>query len=230
MRIDFKDKSTIKFLVLIVLVIGIPGIFILRNPEILNIFRSIDGAKDFLDDYKEYSYVVYVILQVIQVVVTILPQQFTQLAGGYFFGPVITIVLSVLGMLIGTFISYYLSKLLGKEFIYKSIGKEQFEKYQSVFTGKRANIATALVYVIPGLPKDLFAYIAGIAGMRLIPFLIISTICRLPGVLISIFAGKFISEKSWVMLIIVLCIGAIFVGVLFFNRKKLLDKLFNKKK
>ncbi|MDR2458051.1 MAG: VTT domain-containing protein [Clostridiales Family XIII bacterium] len=227
-KINFKDKAFLKFAALIFFIIIIPALILIFNPDILATFRSIDKFKSFLSEYKEYSYLIYIALQIIQVVITILPQQFTQFAGGYFFGIFQTIILSLIGMIIGTFISYYLGKLLGTDFFRKLLGEFNFEKYKYYLNEKKSGFAVALVYIIPGFPKDIFAYIAGINRMNLWKFILISTIARLPGVIVSIAAGELLVKKAYLFLIIIGILVIIIFIILFLNREKLINKFLKK--
>ena len=54
-----------------------------------------------------------------------------------------------------------------------------------------------LLFVIPGIPKDLLCYIAGLTSMPVVTFLVISTIGRFPGVFLSSLFGNGWAERDW---------------------------------
>src|SRR5262249_47759247 len=54
-----------------------------------------------------------------------------------------------------------------------------------------------LLFMLPGIPKDLLCYIAGLTPMHVLTFLVISTLGRFPGVLLSSLFGESIAERDW---------------------------------
>lgn len=57
-------------------------------------------------------------------------------------------------------ITFYLAKLLGRNAIMLICGEQRFHKYQRIMSTQRARKIIFLIYLIPGLPKDLLAYAA----------------------------------------------------------------------
>lgn len=221
-----NKKALIKIIILFVVIFIIPAILLYFNPDLLKSFNSFENFKLFLKENQSNSYFIYVVLQIIFVVITFLPQQFMQFAAGFFFGFGITLLLSIIGMVIGSIISYYLAKFLGSEFVIGLVGDSNYFKYKNMLDHKRGKLFIALVYIIPGFPKDLFAYIAGIARINIFSFLIISTLARLPGVIVSILFGELLLKSNYLLLIIV---GVIFVTLLiigFINKDKIFKKIF----
>src|SRR5712692_4643670 len=52
-----------------------------------------------------------------------------------------------------------------------------------------AQFVQVVLFCIPGIPKDLLCYIAGLTPMPVVTFLLISTIGRFPGVFLSSLFG-----------------------------------------
>jgi uncharacterized membrane protein YdjX (TVP38/TMEM64 family) len=92
-------------------------------------------------------------------------------------------------------------------------------------------MAVLLIYLIPGVPKDLTAYAAGVSDMRIRPFLIVSTIGRSPAMLGSLLFGHFFGTKNY-RAIAVLAIVTVVALIIFFIKRKsivaLLDDLEKK--
>jgi hypothetical protein len=81
-----------------------------------------------------------------------------------------------------------------------------------------------LIYLTPGIPKDVVSYAAGISSMRLRPFLMLSLVGRLPGMIASLLIGKQIFEGDYHIAIIIAAIAAVafILGLIF--RKRLMEK------
>ena len=51
------------------------------------------------------------------------------------------------------------------------------------------NIVVFILFLIPGLPKDVFTYLVPLTDMRMRTFLILSNIGRIPGIIVSTYAA-----------------------------------------
>ena len=109
-----KILSLLQFALLLGIIIGIPAALYFCNPEIIENFKSIDKFNAWIADYKGIGLIIYLICQIAQIVICVLPGQVIQIAGGYLFGFVVTFFISIIGAVIGTVITFYLAKLLGR--------------------------------------------------------------------------------------------------------------------
>ena len=80
-----------------------------------------------------------------------------------------------------------------------------------LFYQKTQKIETvmALLFLIPGTPKDLLVYIGGLLPIKPLRFILISSFARFPSVISSTIAGASIVEGN-------IAVGAISYGVTFF--------------
>ena len=70
--------------------------------------------------------------------------------------------------------------------------------------------------MIPGTPKDLLVYIAGLLPIKPLRFILISTFARLPSVVSSTFAGNTLMRGDWKSSLVIYAITFFLVGV-FYN-------------
>ena len=138
---------------------------------------------------------------------------------------------SFVGALIGTVISYYIAKILGHDAMHMIFGEERINELLNKFNSKRAMVLIFLFYLIPGLPKDLCSYVAGLSEMKLKPFLIISLVGRSPAMMGSLLIGRLVNTGgyTWAIIIAAVAIILFILGVIL--RKKLLiwiDKVYDK--
>ena len=85
-----------------------------------------------------------------------------------------------------------------------------------------------LIYLIPGVPKDLVSYAAGISEMRFRPFLLAATVGRSPAMLGSLLIGHFFGKQNYTAMIILTGIVILLLFVCIIKRKSLiafLDKI-----
>lgn len=223
--------SILKFLLLLAIVIGIPVYILFWNQDAIEHFRSLDDTVAYLRKYKELSALIYIGAQVLQIVVSVLPGQVFQFAAGYLFGAVPGLLLSLLGAILGTSLTYFLAWFLGQDALHYFLGSERMEKYTGWLNSERAYIITFLLYLIPGLPKDLVCYAAGISRINFKAFILISISGRTPAMFGSILFGAFYMKGNYAGMIIIAVLVAILLILCFIKRKdlqSLIDSLYMK--
>ena len=223
--------AILKLIFLILIVVLIPLYLYFYQQDFLMRFRDFDDIVTFLERYKLQSIPIYIILQIAQIVISVLPGQFFQLAAGYLYTFWPALLFSCIGAFLGTTITFWLAKALGSDFVHMFFEKDKTEDYVKRLNSKKAYTIVFLLYAIPGIPKDVVSYAAGISEMKYKPFIILSTIGRLPGMMGSIIIGSMWYKEEYIGMIIfgVLASLAFILGIIF--RKKLheiLDKAYDK--
>ena len=214
--------SIIKLLILGSIVIGVPVYVYFTYPELIERFRSLDEINKFLLQYKTASIFAYIGLQVFQIVVSVLPGQALQFAAGYAYGFWLGLLYSIIGVALGTVITFYLARLLGKGALHVIFGEERFSKFVHTLNTKRSFIILFVIFLIPGIPKDLFTYAAGVSEMRIVPFLLLSLIGRMPAMMGSVMMGNMFFNGSYIGLIILGAAAVVLFIMGILHRDKLL--------
>ena len=89
------------------------------------------------------------------------------------------------------------------------IDRRDLKRLKFLNDDKKLVVLMALLYFIPGTPKDLITYFAGITKIKFGIFMIISTFCRIPSVVTSTFAGSTFGDKKYISTIIIFGVTAI---------------------
>lgn len=90
---------------------------------------------------------------------------------------------SLIGAFLGSVLTYYIAKILGHDAMHLTFGEEKIKSMLETLNSKKAVVLVFLIFLIPGVPKDLCNYVAGLSEMKLKPFLIVSLIGRSPGMM-----------------------------------------------
>jgi len=182
------------------------------------LFSDPANLKKMIMSYGKYSILVFFILQIIQVVAFFIPGEIVQIAGGYIYGTFWGSGLSLLGITTGSIIVYIISNFYGKPLIDKIISNKDLKFFEKILNLARINFIVFLLYLIPGIPKDVLAYICGISNITFKNFILYSTLGRIPGIFVSAYFGAKISSENRITLIsigilaIVLFLIGIFKG------------------
>ena len=223
--------STVKIAVLLLIVIGIPLYLYFFKMEWLKGFQNIDSIVAFLNQYKSQSILIYIGFQIVQIVISVIPGQVFQMAAGYLFGFWPALLYAMAGAVIGTGISFLLAKLLGRDFLHLFFGEERMSYYIERLNSRQAYTIVFFLYLLPGLPKDMISYAAGASEMRFKPFLLLSAVGRLPGMIGCLLMGKMVESKNYIGVIILAVLAVIACGLCLLYRKKInawLDKMHKK--
>lgn len=220
-----KIIAILKLILLVLIVAGIPAFLYLKYGSGVFSKDTAYSVIDYLRQNRKIAFLLIIGLQIIQVVICVLPGQPIQFAASYMFGVARGYLFSIIGAVIGTTISFYLAKLLGSEAMHLFFGEEKVKEYQRRLNSGRGLLIAFLIYLIPGVPKDLVSYAAGISEMRFRPFLLAATIGRSPAMLGSLLVGHFFGKQNYTAMIIVTVAVILLLLVCLIKRKELIDFL-----
>lgn len=211
----------LKFALLIAIIAVIPLLIYFNYRQLIEDFGSLEKINAFLSRHKLESVFAYLGMQILQIVVCILPGQVLQFAGGYVFHFWIGFVLTMAGAAAGTVLTFYIARVLGKDAMYLIFGEEKLNRYIEKLNSKRALLFILVIYLIPGIPKDLFAYAIGVSNMRFMPFLIVSLIGRAPAMMGSVMMGAMTESGSYTGVIILFAAAVILCIIGAFRHKQI---------
>ena len=144
-------------------------------------------------------------LQVAQIFLIIVPGEPIEILAGMCYGSLwCTVFIIVSACIISTSI-FLLVRKFGRKFVYDFCDKKKVEKIENskVFQNpKKIEFIMLILFLIPGTPKDLLVYVAGLLPIKPLKFIIISTFARFPSVITSTLAGEQLAIGDWKMSII----------------------------
>lgn len=186
----------------------------------MNIFTSVESFKAFVLQTGPWGPLVFVALQILQVFIFVLPGEIAQIAGGYLFGLVEGTLLSLVGISAGSLLNFTLARMLGKPFVNRLFGKEKLERFDAILTSSRMETAFFLLFLIPGIPKDILCYVAGLSTMKFLGFLGVSMLGRLPGIVGSTAIGQAAGQGNRTVVIVISLVATLLfiLGMRFHER------------
>ena len=138
----------------------------------------------------------FILLQVIQVVAAPIPGEATGVLGGYLYGPVVGVALSTVGLTIGSFLAFSLSRFFGRPLTEKFVDAKTMDRFDYLLHHKGAFLVF-LLFLIPGFPKDYLCYILGLGHLTTLEFLTIATTGRLLGTTLLTLGGTFLRNQQY---------------------------------
>ena len=174
-------------------------------------------------------------LQGVQILLPIIPGEPIEILAGMCFGPVGGLAFLMLSSLLITALIFFTVRKLGKSFVYGVCSEEKIKKLENskLFkNSKKIEYIMLILFLIPGTPKDLLVYIAGLLPLKPLRFIIISTLARIPSMISSTMAGASIVEGNFKLGIILYAITFLIVGIIIFivekrDKTKLTKEIIN---
>ncbi|WP_283169628.1 TVP38/TMEM64 family protein [Curtanaerobium respiraculi] len=181
----FKIVGLLAFLVLSVVVV------IALWPYFGKVFEpgGIDRLVETVRNAGPWGVGILLGLQLLQVIVAFIPGEVVQVAAGVIYGPWWGAVIIIFGCYISMWIIYELVHRLGRPFVNDMVSANWLERFDSFEASGKLDTTVFILFLIPGMPKDVFSYIVPLTGMPRRKYLILANIARIPGVLASTFAA-----------------------------------------
>lgn len=196
------------------------------------IYYNPEMIKQWTLSYGKLSFMIFILLQIAQVVVFFIPGEVVQTAGGYIFGTFNGIVLSVTGIILGSILTFAASRTLGNNLLKKILPANDFVRIKKLIDKPKNTLLIFILYLIPGFPKDILGYVAGITQISLGSFLFFSSIARVPGIIMSSYIGSNLYNENYSIVMIVLLFAIVLLIIGTTNNDKIisnLEKLIYKK-
>jgi uncharacterized membrane protein YdjX (TVP38/TMEM64 family) len=199
------------FMVAVTWFVGRPMVQLAEDPEA---FRAWVDASGIM------GRVLFVGMVVLQVVVAFIPGEPIELAAGYAFGFWEGSLLTLTGFLIGSWIVFALVRRFGVKLVEVFFSKNKLEEIKFLQNPKKTKIISLLLMLIPGTPKDMLSYFAGLTKLTTLEWLTIVAVGRLPSLITSTFTGSAAGEKNYVLSAISLGVTLVITlaGILYYRR------------
>ena len=219
------DRATVfKFAGLVAFIVIIAAIVVLAWPYIADVFSEggVDRLVERVQNAGPLGVLILLGMQFLQIVVAFIPGEVVQLAAGLMYGPVWGSIIILVGCVISSTVIYKLVHALGAPFVQGMVSTEHLEKFRAFEKSGKLDIVVFILFLIPGMPKDVFTYIVPLTDMPYKKFITLTTIGRIPGVVGSTYAAAGFASGEIVGPIVVLVILAVIAVVAIVFRDKIL--------
>ena len=202
------------FLILIFTIIVIIGVK--TAPWLFEHARNPEYIRTYLAGFGNIGFLVYMLIQTIQVVIVIIPGDIVSACGGFVYGIPIGFMLSYTGLMIGSVIVFYISRILGYELVSIFLSEQKIDKISDTLNSSKGTVGLFIICCIPFIPKDIMMYIAGLTPVKAPRLFVIYGISRVPSVLIWVSVGANAFEKNILGLVVTISILIIMIILLYF--------------
>lgn len=173
---------------LVTCLVGTPMVRLAAEPEK---FRAWVDARGI------WGRLAYMGMVIVQVVIALLPGEPFEIAAGYAFGAWEGTALCLIASTIGSMIVFSLVRRFGVRLVEIFFAREKLEKLKFLKSSPKRDFLFLLIFMIPGTPKDLLCYFAGLTDIKLGVWLLICSVGRLPAIITSTVGGDALGTQSY---------------------------------
>jgi uncharacterized membrane protein YdjX (TVP38/TMEM64 family) len=188
------------------LLVGVVAWFVLSDDSgfqtLVRLYQDKRLLKQKLNEWGILAPVFFILLQALQVVVSPIPGEATGFLGGYLFGVWGGFIYSTLGLTLGSVLAFAIGRWLGAHFVRKLVSKVSWERMGFIVEAEGA-ILCFIIYLIPGLPKDVVCFLFGISPMPLWVFALVSGLGRIPGTWILSAQGAHTAHGQYIHAVLI---------------------------
>ena len=217
-----KTKIKIFRIILVIIAVAIiVGVLAYLIPVMKNL-STVEGQEAFKNKVHDSGFIGLLMLfglQLAQVFLFILPGEPIEILAGMCYGGWGGLLFITISVAIITTGIFFLVRKLGRKFVYDVCDEEKVKKIENskLFKNpKKIEWIMIILFMVPGTPKDLLVYIAGLLPIKPLRFILISTFARLPSVVSSTFAGNTLMKGDWKSSLVIYAITFLLVGVVVF--------------
>lgn len=219
-RAYLKRRKIYAVISIIVLVAVFAAATVALWKPLISTFRQPAKFRSWVDAHGLVGRLAFIGIDVLQVIFAIIPGEPMELGAGYAFGALEGTLLCLVGDAIGTTVIFLFVRLLGIKLVETFVSREKIQSMRFLKDAKKLNLLIFLLFFIPGTPKDIFTYVAGLTPIRLGALLILTSVARIPSVLTSTLTGDALGVQNYRSAILIYAITGVvsIVGILIYRR------------
>ncbi len=170
-----------------------PFFHLVSDPETLRLYIEEKGF---------YGQLTFIFMVILQAIIAFIPGEPLEIAAGYAFGAVEGTVLCLIATVCTSILMFLASRTYGIKFASVFFSQKQLDKLNFLQKSPHRTILFAIIFSIPGTPKDLLCYFAGLTDIKFIHWVAICIIGRLFSIITSTLGGHALGNESYVFAIV----------------------------
>jgi uncharacterized membrane protein YdjX (TVP38/TMEM64 family) len=146
---------------------------------VTHLYADKQFLKHTLREHGVLAPIIFVGVQALQVVISPIPGDVAGILGGYLFGEWRGLAYSTLGLTLGSTAAFGVGRLLGTHTFKNLVSEQVWHKLGFIVEAEGA-ILCFILFLLPGVPKDMACYLFGLSPMPFWIFAVVSTLGRIP--------------------------------------------------
>jgi uncharacterized membrane protein YdjX (TVP38/TMEM64 family) len=202
------------------------------------ILQGIDSTEELvtlINSFGMSGKLIFILIQFLQVTFIPIPSTIVTATGAALYSPWEAVLLSSIGLWLGSFVAFFLGRVFGVKLVKWVIGEDLLIKYNSFVKGKDKAMLFYM-FIFPVFPDDMLCMLAGLTTMSYTGFILIQLIARPLNVACTVFVVDYLKAipfsgwgiAIWVAILIVFVLVFILMWKYSEKLEKLLIKVISK--
>jgi uncharacterized membrane protein YdjX (TVP38/TMEM64 family) len=168
--------------------------------DALGLSLSPEHLRDWIDGFGAAGPALFVILYALNTVTLLPPIGFLSLTAGLAFGPGVGFGLIMAGATVGTTLTFFLSRRLGRSFVERRL-RGRFRSLDEAL--ERRGFVTVLFFrLVPIVPYEVLNYASGLSRIRFRDYGLATLLGLIPGAAVAAWFGDSLTQPfSWKFLV-----------------------------
>lgn len=199
-----RKKKVLTLCLVILVLLTFAAVTVWVGHPLLNQFRnSPETFRDYVNEHWFTGSLIMTGIIMLQVIVAFIPGEPFELGAGFVFGWLSGSVICLIGTALASATVFLMVRKYGVKLVEVFFSREKIKGYAFLNNNKKLNFLIFIMFLIPGTPKDLLTYLAGLTQIKISSFLLLTTLARIPSVISSTVSGSLTQEGSYTTAIIV---------------------------
>lgn len=198
-----KQKKTLSLAAVVIFILLSLALAWFVGRPLIRFARQPEQFRAWVEGHGLWAPLAYAAMVFLQVVVAVIPGEPLEISGGYAFGAVQGTVLCMLGAFLGSVVVFAFVRRFGRELVEVFFPKEKIESLRFLQSSPKRDLLFWIVFVVPGTPKDLLCYFAGLTDLSWGKWLLICSAGRLPSIITSTVGGSAVGGRQYLFAILV---------------------------
>jgi uncharacterized membrane protein YdjX (TVP38/TMEM64 family) len=154
-----------------------------------------DWVQAYVESFGVLAPLVFVAVQTVQVIAAPIPGQLLGVVGGYLFGPLRGAIYSIVGVTLGSYVVFRLSRHYGRPYVEEAIRPAVLERFDG-FVSRGGVPALFVIFLLPTFPDDAVCFLAGLTDLRMRTLVTLVVVGRFPSFIAVAYAGDSLAEAD----------------------------------
>jgi len=191
-------------------------------PFLVRLYVDKRFLKHTLREWGVLAPVIFIGLQALQVIISPIPGELTGILGGYLFGQWVGLLYSTIGLTLGSVVAFAVGRWLGARYVRKLVSADIWHKMDFIVETEGA-ILCFIIFLMPGLPKDVTCYLFGLSPMPFWVFAVVSTLGRSPSTWVLSAQGARTASGDYLQVVLLTAVVVAVALPLYYHRNRLVE-------
>ncbi len=219
-----KQQKLIAAIAGLIVIALIVFIFIYIGKPLMEFITEPERFRAWVEQHGIVGRLAYMGIVILQVIVAIIPGEPLEIAGGYAFGMLQGTIMYLVAAVLGSVLVFFLVRRFGIRLLEIFFSAEKIKSLQFLKNNPKHSVLIFIIFLIPGTPKDLLCFYAGLTDMKLTTFLLINVFGRLPALISSTVGGDALGMQSYTAAIVVFAVTIVISIIGYFVYTKMSNK------